>query len=92
MKQWVAIVTVTPEGRVGKYLDFETEADARAHVAKHGGFAMPSLVEPLMDWRIVGEEAAIDKRPAAPPPRDIFAELDALKARIATLEGPRVSR
>ena len=44
MKNFVAIVKST-NGKLDKYQDFDTSAEADAHVAEHGGFVAPSPEE-----------------------------------------------
>ena len=34
MKNFIVVVKTTPDNRIGKYLDFDTQADADAHLAK----------------------------------------------------------
>lgn len=87
MKPWIAVIAVTPVGRVAKYLDFDDEARALAHVEKHGGFVAATPSEAFMEWRALGEALVIDPPPPStlPPSRDMAAELDEAKAAIAAL-------
>ena len=34
MKNFIVVVKITPDNRIGKYLDFDTQEDADAHLAK----------------------------------------------------------
>ncbi len=54
---FIAIMKATPDGRVAKYGDFSTEAEADAHVAAFLGdypdaFTVPEPGEPFSHWRI----------------------------------------
>ncbi len=70
---FVAIMAATPEGRLAKYQDFVTEADASAHIAEHvakfpDAFTAPKPAEPRAHWFIdmVAKTIAI----VPPPPPD----------------------
>lgn len=86
MKPWVAIVKTTPEGRVAKYLDFDTEAAAKVHAAQYGGIVVESAGRKFFDWRVVDGSVAID--PFVP-----FVEhktdLSLIQDRLAALESRR---
>ena len=63
---YIAIVRVDGE-RVGKYASFETEAEATAHVAEHGGFVVNNPPGNSFTWRVVGQ-AVTDEAPPEPVP------------------------
>lgn len=56
MKKYIAIVSNSGE-EVTKYLDFDTQSEADAHVVKHGGFAQESVGE-LIEYYKVAEGKA----------------------------------
>lgn len=68
---FLAIMKITPEGRVAKYQDgFTTMAKATAHVKKHKGkFAVREPATPWNHWRIdVGGKTITNERPEAREP------------------------
>lgn len=64
---FIAVLAAAPNGRVGKYAEFPTEAEAQAHVAAFQGrfpnaFAVEKPAAPWAHWRIdpVAKTAIID--------------------------------
>lgn len=71
-----AIMAATPEGRIAKYQDFPTKAEADVHRAAFFGkfpdaFTMSGLAAPLSHWLI--DMAAKTAVISAPPPPDYDA-------------------
>ena len=56
MKTYITVVSVE-NNRVAKYQDFDTQAEADAHVATYGGFVTTSPNTGSMAYWIVDEEA-----------------------------------
>ena len=69
---YTAIVATTPEGRVSKYLSFETADEASEHCEKFGGFSVENLDAPLADWLIVDGRVTVVSS----------ANLDAIRANL----------
>ena len=59
MKSFIAIVGVS-DGRVTKYADFDTLADANAHAVKFGGFTHETLDGPIGYWVVDGNSITLD--------------------------------
>ena len=59
MKKFIAIVSFSGEN-VTKYLDFDTQAEADAHVAKYGGFAQESVGEHTEYYKVADGKATYD--------------------------------
>lgn len=69
---WIAVVDQTPDGRVAKFLNFDREADARAHVARvserfPAAFAA-EITGGVLDWRVAGDALVLDPPPATRAP------------------------
>lgn len=79
MKPYLAIVRVE-DGRVAMYMDFETMAEAEAHVAEHGGFAVETSI-PVPRIFVGANNAISDVAPPAPVPQSVSA----YQARMALL-------
>lgn len=61
MKAFIAIVAAEPSGRVAKYQDFDTEADAETHIAVHSGlFAAPSPAGNITHYKVVAGALVLD--------------------------------
>lgn len=92
--KFVAVMKTEPDGRVAKYQDFDTEADALAHVDKFkdrfpGAFVTQDRAENILDWKVSGKSVGIEMRPPDPPqpePMDFRNEIMALKARLEAVE------
>ena len=56
MKKFIAIVSFSGEN-VTKYLDFDNEDDAKAHVANHGGFAQESVGNNIQYYKVADGKA-----------------------------------
>ena len=54
MKQFVAVVSHNAGG-VTKYQDFDTQAEADAHVARYGGKVVEGLDNDLSYWNVSGD-------------------------------------
>ncbi len=73
---FIAIMAATPEGRVAKYADFTTRAEADAHVVAFAArwpeaFAIAIPAEPFSHWLI--DMAAKTITIVPPPPPDFDA-------------------
>jgi hypothetical protein len=51
MKDWIAVVSST-NNKVTKYQDFDTEDEAKAHIATHGGFVDESPSDLAEYWTV----------------------------------------
>jgi len=51
MKKFIAVVSFSGEN-VTKYLDFDNEVDAKAHVATYGGFAQESVGDNIQYYKV----------------------------------------
>ena len=56
MKKFIAIVSFSGED-VTKYLDFDTQSEADAHVSKYGGFAQESVGELIKYYKVADGKA-----------------------------------
>lgn len=73
---YLAIVRATHEGRVAKYAEFATEAEAAAHVAGFGGFVAQRPDAPWPHWVIdMAAQSISVSAPPAPPRRYAKAAL-----------------
>jgi len=59
MKKYTAVVSHS-DGLITKYLDFDTEDEAKAHVATHGGKVVADLDEDVLYWDVSGDTATKD--------------------------------
>ena len=59
MKKYTAVVSHS-SGKITKYLDFDSEDDAKAHVATHGGKVVADLDEDVLYWDVSGDTATKD--------------------------------
>ena len=59
MKKYTAVVSHS-DGLITKYLDFDSEDDAKAHVATHGGKVVADLDEDVLYWDVSGDTATKD--------------------------------
>lgn len=59
MKKYVAIVT-HDSGVIQKYQDFDTEADADAHVEKYGGKVVQDIDDAIRYWDVSGDTPVKD--------------------------------
>ena len=59
MKQYTAVVSHNA-GAVTKYQDFDTQAEADAHVAKYGGKVVKGLDNALPYWDVSGDDPVKD--------------------------------
>ena len=59
MKSFIAIVGVS-DGRVTKYADFDTLAEADAHAVKFGGFTHETLDGPIGYWVVNNNSITLD--------------------------------
>ena len=59
MKKYTAVVSHS-DGLITKYLDFDSEDDANAHVATHGGKVVADLDEDVLYWDVSGDTATKD--------------------------------
>ena len=51
MKDWIAVVS-SANNKVTKYQDFDTEDEAKAHIATHGGFVDESPSDLAEYWTV----------------------------------------
>ena len=56
MKKYTAVVSHS-DGLITKYLDFDSEDEAKAHVATHGGKVVADLDEDLAYWDVSSDAA-----------------------------------
>ena len=63
---YIAIVRTEGE-RVAKWAKFDTEAEATAHVAEHGGFVVNNPPGNSFTWKVVGQTVT-DEAPPEPAP------------------------
>ena len=56
MKNWIAIVS-SSDNKVTKYQDFDTEDEAKTHIANYGGFvvAKPDGLDDMTDYWVVND-------------------------------------
>ena len=59
MKKYTAVVSHS-DGVITKYQDFDSEDDAKAHVATHGGKVVADLDNQLSYWDVSGDTATKD--------------------------------
>ena len=59
MKKYTAVVSHS-DGLITKYQDFDSEDDAKAHVATHGGKVVADLDSQLSYWDVSGDTASKD--------------------------------
>jgi hypothetical protein len=59
MKKYTAVVSHS-SGKITKYLDFDSEDDAKAHVATYGGKVVADLDEDVLYWDVSGDTATKD--------------------------------
>mgnify|MGYP001183138026 CR=1 FL=1 len=59
MKEFTAVVSHT-DGLITKFQDFDTEDEAKAHVATHGGKVVADLDEDVLYWDVSGDTATKD--------------------------------
>jgi len=59
MKKYTAVVSHS-DGVITKYQDFDSEDDAKAHVATHGGKVVADLDSQLSYWDVSGDTATKD--------------------------------
>ena len=59
MKKYTAVVSHS-DGLITKYLDFDSEDEAKAHVATHGGKVVADLDEDVLYWDVSGDTATKD--------------------------------
>ena len=59
MKKYTAVVSHS-DGLITKYLDFDSEDEAKAHVATHGGKVVADLDEDILYWDVSGDTATKD--------------------------------
>ena len=59
MKAWIAVVSDSG-GKVTKFQDFDTEAEANAHVSTHGGFTAANPGGALAYWTVSGTTLSYD--------------------------------
>lgn len=67
---FLAVIKLTPTGRIAKHEVFATTKKAEAHVLKyHGLFVVKEPNAPSHSWRFdpVAKTARIDRRPTPPP-------------------------
>lgn len=65
---YIAVMKWGQDGRVEKYLDFPTEAEADAHVLAHGetfplAFVAPAPNSSFADWLVDGNTLVLSPRP-----------------------------
>ena len=82
MKNFIAIVKSSGD-KLDKYADFDTEADANAHAAKHGGFVCENPGGHTDYWVVNASEKTVvfDKSAS-----DAVAARQVIMKSIATLE------
>lgn len=80
---YVAVVKWAVDGRVEKYQDFGTEADANSHAVEFGGFVAPDPGGNFDDWKVVGETLEIDPLPPVYP---TVIDWEAFQGRFTALE------
>lgn len=88
MKNFIAIVKSSGD-KLDKYADFDTEADANAHVAKHGGFVCENPGGHTDYWVVNASEKTVvfDKSAS-----DAVAARQVIMKNIATLEAEITQR
>ena len=59
MKKYTAVVSHS-DGVITKYQDFDSEDDAKAHVATYGGKVVADLDDNLAYWDVSGDTASKD--------------------------------
>ena len=59
MKKYIAVVSHS-DGVITKYQDFDSEDDAKAHVANYGGKVVADLDDNLVYWDVSGDTASKD--------------------------------
>jgi hypothetical protein len=59
MKKYTAVVSHS-DGVITKYLDFDSEDDAKAHVDTYGGKVVADLDEDVLYWDVSGDTATKD--------------------------------
>ena len=59
MKKYIAVVSHN-DGVITKYQDFDSEDDAKAHVATYGGKVVADLEDNLAYWDVSGDTASKD--------------------------------
>ena len=59
MKQYITVVA-SDAGKVIKYQDFDTQAEAEAHVLLYGGFVAPNPGGLITHWIVSGETLTHD--------------------------------
>ena len=59
MKKYTAVVSHS-DGVITKYLDFDSEDDAKAHVNTYGGKVVADLDEDVLYWDVSGDTATKD--------------------------------
>lgn len=72
MKPWLAVMAWTAAGRIAKYQDFDTEAEAQAFVAANAerypkAFVAPNPGGSFGDWLIDGDARTAANEPPPPP-------------------------
>lgn len=83
MQAFIAVMAWTPENRVAKYLDFDTEVKAAAHVERHktrwpNAFVAPNPGVEFASWLIDSDAKTIAISAPLPPPR-IATDFDVLR-------------
>ena len=59
MKEFTAVVSHS-DGKITKYQDFDSEAEANAHVATYGGKVVQDLDHELAYWNVSGDTPSKD--------------------------------
>ena len=95
MKAFLAIVGITPTGRVAKFQDFDTKKEADAHVAfvKESfpdAFSAPNPGGGFADWRITGKAVTIDPTPVVSRPPRFEDDAQAIQSA-STLAGVKAA-
>jgi hypothetical protein len=67
---YLAVVKVTPSGRVAKFKEFATEGEAEAHVVAYGGFSALRPSERSSEWMVTGTTLSL----VPPDPEPELAE------------------